>query len=183
MNRLVQLRTQTNRVRLETRRAKEYYKTTIKRTNHKYRERWITIKVLKHFDFDKVTQDWNPNDWNPTSNYGTRYYVTQTIANFAEYLKDLFCIDHKILLDIRYAKDSNSGYCMNAITNGYMHITIGAVTGIRATTFIHEFLHAAGFDHEYEIDGYSDFRSNPALDGYSKLICKDIFGRKEIFLK
>jgi len=184
---LTKLKTQKKRVRLEKRYTKTYKRNLIKKDGdfvvNDYSVNQM-IFAIKNFDFKKRTQEWNPDFPHELDTRLTpRIYVNKTIQSFCEYLKDLFCVTDKILLDIRYLKSNNTGICYYKISkDGYRKIKIGARTGVRAVTLIHEFLHAAGFGHEYDIDGYTDYRSNCALDNYSKLVCKDIFGKREVFI-
>lgn len=141
------------------------------------------LPVMKSFDYPTRTQDWNPTFPHPLDAKSTpRFYIPEKLQSFCEHLKDLFCIDQKILLDIRYRKNNNCGMCYYRDVDGWIRIEAGASTGLRASTIVHEFLHAAGFDHEWEINGYSDYRSTCTKDTYSPLIVKDIFGIKEVLL-
>lgn len=176
--RKTKLKNMKRKQRIEKRIIKSYSRT------ERGKQFYETVPVVKSFDFDKQTQDWNP-DFPHTldDKIEPRYHIPRKIQNICEYLKDLFCIDHKILLDIRYRKNNNTGVCYHEMSeDGYQRIVVGAWNGLRATTLIHEFLHAAGFDHQYEINGYSDYRSTCTLDTYTPLIVKDIFGRKEVLL-
>jgi len=137
-----------------------------------------TLPVLNRFDFNKNTQDWTPK----LPNLKIKYYVPKKISNFCEYLKDLFCIQEKIILDIRYQRNNMAGICYRKKIDDHKRVLIGGKTGIRATTLVHEFLHAAGFNHENNINGYSDYSHRHTKDTYSPLIVKDIFGKKEVLL-
>lgn len=127
---------------------------------------------VKKFDFNKRTQDWNKSP--------NKIYINETLQSFCEYLKDLFCIDREIKLDLRPHKNNHCGRCSIGLIP--IGIIIGGKKGIRASTVVHEFLHAGGFHHEDDINGYSDFRSDCKKDYYSPLIVKDIFGTKEVTL-
>ncbi len=185
--RKTKLKTMQRKQKLEKRITKSWVrvpKIVYGELKHKDKQVYSTIPVLKNFQVIKKTQDWNPDfphELDTTLN--PRYHVGNLIQNVGEFLKDLFCISDKILLDIRYKTNNNTGTCHRTLSkDGYLRIRIGASGGLRATTLIHEFLHAGGFDHEYDINGYTDYRSTCVLDNYSKLICKDIFGKKEVFL-
>ena len=148
------------------------------------RKEYHKIPIMKNFMFDKLTQDWNPEfPHKLDTKLTTRYFVPKHLQIFCEYLKDLFCIDCNILLDVRYEKNKNCGTCYSEESDdGYRKIVVGAKGGLRATTLVHEFLHMAGFDHEWQINDFADYRSTCTKDTYSPLIVKDIFGRKEVFL-
>jgi hypothetical protein len=177
--RKTKLKTMQRKQRIEKRLVQSY--SRINRGSTFYER----LPVLKNFNFDKRTQDWNPiyphelDDEKLTP----RFYVPDKLQSFCEYLKDLFCIEDKILLDIRYAKNNNKGTYYRKVSNdGHVKIELGARNGLRASTVIHEFIHAMGFDHEYEINDFSNFRSTCTLDTFSPLIVNDIFGRKEVLL-
>jgi len=174
--RKTKLKTMQRKQRIEKRLVQSW--SRVKR-HTKFYER---LPVVKNFEFKERTQDWNPKFGHALDTTEKRTYVPEKIQSFCEYLKDLFCIDHKILLDIRYNKSNSSGRCCGAMFDGYQRIMVGASGGLRASTVIHEFLHASEFNHEYEINEYSDFRSTCTLDTYSPLIVKDIFGKKEVLL-
>jgi hypothetical protein len=170
-----------NRGRYPTRDSLEYTRGNNK---ERYNKRTEKIPIVKNFQYE-IKQEWNPPYPHEHDDKKTRYFVPKHIQSFCEYLKDLFCIDDKIFLQIRYYQNNHNGlawYHKVSIKDGYLKIQVGAKEGLRATTLIHEFLHAAGFDHEYEMNGTHDFRSTCTLDTYSPLICKDIFGIKEVFL-
>lgn len=136
-----------------------------------------SVPVIKNFDFNKRTQEWN-GLWASYGGQSSDFYINETLQSFCEYLKDLFCIDEQLIVVFRNYKDNQSGYTTSDRTP--TEIVIGAKDGVRATTVVHEFIHAMGYEHEWEINGYSDFRSNCNLDNYSRLIVKDIFGRYEV---
>lgn len=142
------------------------------------------VPVVRKFVYTKRTQDWNPDyPHELDTKLNGRVWVSAHIQCLCEYLKDLFCIEDKILLDISPKTDRNCGFCSHIRSaDGYIRIMVGARGGLRATTLVHEFLHAAGFSHAWAIDGHSDYRSTCTKDTYSKLIVKDIFGRKEVLL-
>lgn len=137
----------------------------------------ITAPFIKKFDYSERTQDWNRKRL--TDNKPV-YYINERIQSFCEYLKDLFCIDYEVCLELRPYKNHQSGF--TRLYQMLCQVLVGGKDGYRATTIVHEFLHAAGFDHEDSINGYSDFRSNCAHDDYSKLVVRDIFGRDEVLL-
>jgi len=146
--------------------------------SNRYAQVLESLPVIKSFDFKARTQDWNRSD--RYTDGEEKFYINNIIQSFCEYLKDLFCIDYEIHLNIRPNKDNNSGSTWLYPLKCF--VKIGAKGGIRATTLVHEFLHVTGLDHEYEINGYSDYRSTCTLDTYSPLIVKDIFGRKEVLV-
>lgn len=189
-SRLMKLNHTERRTRYPIRYSHEHKLGSLSR-KERTKKVWKRIPIVKNFVFQKikvfnkgVTQNWNPDfPHELDSKISPRYIVPRHIIEFCEYLKDLFCIEQDILLDIRYAKNNESGMCYYKVSKDhYMKILIGARGGLRATTLIHEFIHAAGYDHRYEINTTHDFRSCSTLDNYSPLICKDVFGIREVFL-
>lgn len=163
LKRKTKLKNMKRKQRIEKRFVKVYNKTT---TNKSFK----SLPVIRKFDFDKRTQEWDSSE----------FHTPKYLANFCEYLKDLFCIDVEIHLKFNTKKDFNTGNC--GWHRDPIVIIIGARNGILASTLIHEFLHAAGFNHSRNLNGYTDFMSNCVHDRYSDLICKDIFGRRDILL-
>lgn len=163
LKRKTKLKNMKRKQRIEKRYVKVYNKTTGKKS-------WKSIPVIRKFDFDKKTQEWDSSE----------FHTPKYLANFCEYLKDLFCIDMEIHLKFDTDVNFNTGHCGWLIDP--IIIKIGARYGILASTLIHEFLHAAGIEHKRNLNGYTDYMSTCTNDRYSDLICKDIFGRSEILL-
>jgi len=167
-------------------------------------DKWLA--VIPSFPFKKRTQDWN--DQNRELSYSKKnlVYINETMQSFLEYLKDLFCVDYYISFEIVATKEAMSGNTMMPSVHwkddrniyrgkkskknpgGWecrkdVHIVVGGKGGVLASTVVHEFLHASGFDHEWQINGYTNYRSMGHLDRYSNLIVRDIFGRDEVLLQ
>ncbi len=182
-SRLMKLKHMKNRIRVPIRYSNEYKFDKLVGDRRTFKKEWVRVPIIKNFVFKKTTQDWNPGMTKADTKIEPRYLVPNHVSSFCEYLKDLFCIDDKILLDIRYQKHNHSGSCnWNPSEDGFVHIVIGARSGLRASTLVHEFLHAMGQDHEYELNETHDYRSNCTMDTYSPAIVNDIFGRREVFL-
>lgn len=121
-------------------------------------------------------------------------YINKKTQAWIDKLIDLFCLeDAKPTIVLRPRRDNRTGYTSNFVgyesTNPKQNsiVQIGCKGGIRLTTLVHEMLHVAGFDHEYEINGYSNFRNihcsittEKIRDDYSPLIVKDLTGKKEL---
>ena len=179
----MKLKHKKNRVRVPVRYSQEYKFDKLVNDSRTFRKDWDRVPIIKNFVFKKRTQDWNPPETLADTKITPRYWVPKHVQSFCEYLKDLFCIDDKILLDIRYHKRNHTGGCTwNPSEDGFIHIVIGASAGLRASTIVHEFLHAMGQDHEYDLNEIHDYRSNCTMDTYSPIIVNDIFGRREVFL-
>ena len=109
-------------------------------------------------------------------------YVTKRYIEVMDKIKDLLCISHiDVLLVIHPNKNNGFGKCVSGRGPVEVHVGIKG-GGLSASTLIHELLHAAGYDHKRNINGYSDFMSNGRNDLYSKLICSDLFGKKEVII-
>ena len=112
-----------------------------------------------------------------------------------EYLKicDLFCIPEEHIPEFRiYPKVVHRGNCKYRKLPQRMLIRIGLVSGqwgigkkdgLPMTVVIHELLHALGYSHQDDINGYSKFGWNTGNDEFSRLICKDIYGIKEKIIR
>lgn len=186
--RKTRLKTQQRKTKVQFRTFKVWRIVGKKHGTHNYVKRKVSLAVIKKFPTMPQTQDWNmykkqmqyPND---------NWYIGKTLQNVCEYLKDLFCITDIVHLELRPMKNNERGFCQH-ITHAYRYqtkdaarkINIGVKGGVLSSTLIHEFLHAAEYGHQWCINGYSDFRSNGAMDSYSPLISKDIFGRKEVII-
>ena len=110
-------------------------------------------------------------------------YINKKIQAWIDKLIDLFCLeDNKPLVILKPNKNNMCGYCLHAIIDHDSVITIGWKNGLRLTTLIHEFIHAMGYHHTYELNGYSDYRGTHTKDQYSKLVCKDLTGKKELII-
>jgi len=99
-------------------------------------------------------------------------HVNKIIQGIVDQICDLFCIDdeYKPILNLRPYKNNQCGYFDPSDNT----ITVGCKGGLRLTTLVHEYLHAAGYDHQDECSIDTRFRSNCELDSFSKLIVKDL---------
>ena len=123
-------------------------------------------------------------------------YINNKIQGVIDQLVDLFCLEDCIpSVSIRPRKHNMTGNCTYATTTNNPKIVVGCREGLRLTTLIHELIHAAGYKHKEDINGYSDFahthdddewRYNKGYrrmtDAYSPLIVKDLFGKREVIL-
>ena len=167
-------------------------------------DKWLA--VIPSFPFKKRTQDWNDQNRHLEYSKKNLVYINETMQSFLEYLKDLFCVDYYISFEIVASQSAMSGQTAmpslhwkddrniyrgkKSKKNPYgwecrkdVHIHVGGKGGVLASTVVHEFLHASGFDHTWQINGYTDYRSYGHLDRYSNLIVRDIFGRDEVLLQ
>ena len=125
-------------------------------------------------------------------------YINKSIQSYIDKLVDLFCLQDNIpTVSIRPKKNNMSGYCKYSTLTTNSEITIGCKGGLRLTTLVHEFLHAAGFGHTWEINNVNNFTGrhdgNTAFrykngqrqhsrDTYSPLIVKDLTGKRELII-
>lgn len=125
------------------------------------------------------------------------YYINKKIQGYIDNLIELFCLQDNIpKVYLRPNKDNMSGYCTHFTSKTNSEITVGCRGGLRLTTLVHEFLHAAGFPHTDEINDFANFRTSHddpkyrykdgqrqhSRDTYSPLIVKDLCGKKELIL-
>ena len=151
------------------------YNKTIKAKSH--RKLWhklylFGVKVKRDKGYVKINTRENRD-----------VYVTKRYIEVMDKIKDLFCISHiDVQLFIHPNKDSGFGKCVYSKDPIEVHVGVKG-GGVSASTLIHELLHAAGYDHKRNINGYSDYMSNGDNDLYSKLVCKDLFGKKEVIMQ
>lgn len=126
----------------------------------------------------------------------TEVYINKDIQSWIDRLIDLFCLeDNKPIVTLSLRKDNRSGYCYHATPLENSRITVGCKGGkIRLTTLVHEFIHAMGYRHENEINGWANFhhfhpegvRQSKKLkgqyDNFSRLIVKDLCGKYELLI-
>jgi len=124
-------------------------------------------------------------------------YINKKIQAWIDKLTDLFCLeDNKPTVFLRPNRNNMSGNCKYATIENNSVIVIGCRDGLRLTTLVHEFIHAMGYGHINNINGYSHFNhlhDNPKwrynktgfrkmTDTYSLLIVKDLTGKKELII-
>ena len=110
-------------------------------------------------------------------------YINKKIQVWIDKLTDLFCLeDNKPTVLLRPKQKNKSANCSYPKPKQNSIINIGCKNGLRLEVLIHEFIHAMHYDHKWEINSYSNFRSNYSQDQYSKLICKDLTGQKELII-
>jgi len=96
----------------------------------------------------------------------------------------LFCLDHKPVVLLKYRKKGVRGTCQGRCHWHVTPIVIEVYTNhkgqLKLTTLVHEFLHASGWGHTWEINGWSNFIG--IKDDFSPLIVKDLTGKKQLIL-
>lgn len=111
----------------------------------------------------------------------TNTYLNKEIRTYINYLTDLFCLDHTPVVQLKPNwSQTYHGICHWRETP--IRIELGCKNGVSLKVLTHEFIHAMGYDHTWEINGFSNFRSNCELDNFSPLIVKDITSKKEVIL-
>lgn len=109
-----------------------------------------------------------------------KIYINKKINQLIDHLTDLFCLDHRPIVILHKGKRRH-GHCSWKITPIVIHVWLENGK-LDANVLIHEFLHVAGWGHEWEINGWANFRSDYYLDNFTPLIVRDIFGKKEVWL-
>jgi hypothetical protein len=111
----------------------------------------------------------------------TKYYINKKIQDWAKYLTDYFCLDHVPVVQYNCEKH-NYGRCHWQETP--IRITLNRKTGCRLQVLVHEFLHATGYRHEYEINGWANygFGKGKDRDRFSTLIVRDLIGKDDLQL-
>ena len=113
--------------------------------------------------------------------YRTNTYLNREMRDYISQLTELFCLDHTPVVQLKPNWNSNQhGVCHWRETP--IRIEIGCKEGVSLQVLVHEFIHAMGYDHEWEINGFSNFRSQTGLDTFSGLIVKDLVGKKELII-
>ena len=111
-------------------------------------------------------------------------YINKEIQYWISVLTDLFCLDHTPIVQIRTSnRNDRHGECWWFCTP--IVVTVWAVNGkISLKTLIHEFLHCAGYGHEWEINGWANFGfgTGKDRDRFSRLILRDLTGKDEVWL-
>jgi len=111
-------------------------------------------------------------------------YINKEIQYWIGVLTDLFCLDHTpIVILKRPTKKDRRGYhgiCHSGTTPIVIKIYTDYDGKFKLSTLVHEFLHACGYNHTWEINGWANFRSSN--DNFSRLIVKDLTGKYELIL-
>lgn len=111
-------------------------------------------------------------------------YVNKEIQYWISVLTDLFCLDHTPIVQIRTSsRRDRHGECWWNVTP--IVITVWARNGkVSLKTLVHEFLHACGYGHEYEINGWAHFGYGHGRDRdrFSRLIVRDLTGKEDVLL-
>lgn len=112
-------------------------------------------------------------------------YVNKEIQYWIGVLTDLFCLDHTPIVilkrrDTRKVHGSCGGRCWWHVTPIVIEVYLDYKGRLPLSLLVHEFIHAMGYDHTWEINGWANFRS--AKDNFSRLIVKDLTGKYELML-
>lgn len=113
--------------------------------------------------------------------YRVETYLNREIRDYINILTDLFCLDHTPVVQLK----PNWSQTYHGICHWHetpIRIEIGCKEGVSLQVLVHEFIHAMGYDHEWEINGFSNFRSQTGLDTFTGLIVKDLVGKKDLIL-
>lgn len=114
-------------------------------------------------------------------NKATQYWIDR--------LTDLFCLDHTptILLkrrDTHRFRGSCLGRCYWTCTPIVIEIWLDHNGNFELSTLVHEFLHATGYNHKWQINGWANFGYGRGRDRdrFSMLIVRDLTGKDELIL-
>lgn len=112
-------------------------------------------------------------------------YINKNIQYWISTLTNLFCLDHTPIVilkrrDTRKVHGSCGGRCHWGVSPIVIEVFLDYRGRLKLSLLVHEFLHASGHDHTWEINGWANFRS--ANDNFSRLIVKDLTGKYELIL-
>lgn len=112
-------------------------------------------------------------------------YINKEIGGWIDKLTDLFCLENKPIVQIRASKrQDRHGQCWYT-TPCIIDIWTNHEHGkISLKTLVHEFLHATGYKHEYEINDWANFGYGKGSDRdkFSKLVTRDLCGKDDLLL-
>ncbi len=98
-------------------------------------------------------------------------------------------MDHTPIVQIKPRKNGHiNGRCFGVCHWHVTPIVIDIVADKRGKvslhTLVHEFLHACGYSHKWELNGWANFGFGKGLDRdrFTTLVVKDLTGKKEIIL-
>lgn len=124
-------------------------------------------------------------------------YINKEIEGWIDTLTELFCLqDNRPIVTLSLKRNNKCGRCLFATPKINSKIVIGCKDGkIRLSTLVHEFIHAMGYAHITNINGWANFHhyhesENRELDhmkkgqydNFSRLIVKDLTGRYELLI-
>jgi hypothetical protein len=116
-------------------------------------------------------------------------HINKEIQYWIGVLTDLFCLDHTPIVilkrrDSRKFRGSCLGRCHWAVTPIVVEIYTDYKGNFDLKVLVHEFLHACGYGHEYEINGWANFGFGHGKDRdrYSRLILRDLTGKDKLML-
>jgi len=116
-------------------------------------------------------------------------YICKATQYWIDKLTDLFCLDHepKVLLkrrDTRRFRGSCYGRCHWGVTPIVIEIWLDHDGHFELSTLVHEFLHATGYRHSWELNGWANFGRGFGRDRdrFSMLIVRDLTGKDELIL-
>lgn len=116
-------------------------------------------------------------------------YINKEIQYWIGVLTDLFCLDHTPIVilkrrDTRKVRGSYHGLCQWNVTPIVITIFTDYEGHFDLKVLVHEFLHACGYGHEHEINGWANFGFGDGKDRdrYSRLILRDLTGEDSVIL-
>jgi len=114
-------------------------------------------------------------------------YINNEINYWIIKLTDYFCLDHKpIVILKRRRRKSWGGIC--GLCDWYVTPIVITIwiddDKISLKTLVHEFIHATGYNHKWELNGWANygFGRGRDRDRYSMLVTRDLCGKEDLLL-
>ncbi len=116
-------------------------------------------------------------------------YINKEIQHWLDVLTDLFCLDHVPIVILRRRKKGTFGHyrcgeCWWSVTPIVINVWINDGNKVPLSTLVHEFLHATGYKHKWELNGWANFGYGEGRDRdrFTHLIVRDLTGKSELML-
>lgn len=114
-------------------------------------------------------------------------YINKQIQYWIDRLTDLFCLDHTPIVILKRRRNELRGrYCGLCQWNVTpIVITVWIENNkVSLNTLVHEFLHACGYGHKWELNGWANFGYGRGKDRdrFSRLVTRDLCGKDDLEL-